>query len=232
MFDDELSRIGATRGERKTDGSDDDIKSVARIVGCQNSVRDVDDSWITPYVYRTCRLPGPNGKSHVLGVDLGTETAASSQFDDRTSDCIDLHRAINSIGDVGAELVLTRRCANSCKIANLLRAAGPEVTGESTQVFDIALNNTVSRTVGGHLSVASLNQSALGTHFGGLGLRKSSDLKLPAFIASRAASKALVFRSASSLNDFDMLPETFEVEFFLYKPQNDNNNPCSSIKLL
>ena len=59
----------------------------------------------------------------------------------------------------------------------------------------------------------SLRQSSLGTQFGGLGLRKASDLRLPAFIASRSASKALVFRLADALNNVGMLPETFESEF-------------------
>ena len=55
-------------------------------------------------------------------------------------------------------------------------------------------------------------QAALGTQYGGLGLRKASNLKLPAFIASKLAV-FLVFRLAESLNEPGMLPSTFEIDF-------------------
>ena len=165
------------------------------------------------YVHQTCRVPGINGESHVLGIDFGTDRAASLQFNDRTTDCIGLHRAISSIGDTGVELVLTRKCANVCKIVNLLRAVGPDLDDTCTKLFDDALDCITSRIVGGHLPETALNQAAFGTQSGGLGLRKASSLRLPAFIASRVASKALVFRLADSLNAIGLLPGNFVFEF-------------------
>ena len=115
-------------------------------------------SWrfmVYAFIHRTCRTFGPNGRSHVLGVDFGTDEAATSQFDQRILDCVDLHRGINNMGDAGTELVLVRKCANACKITNLLRATGPSISTDSLHQFDSALDGVVSRSLGGDLHEAT-----------------------------------------------------------------------------
>ena len=63
-------------------------------------------------------------KGHVLGVDFGTPTAATDQFVDVTAKVRGIHEALVLLGDAPTELALLRKCADTCKIAHLVRAAG------------------------------------------------------------------------------------------------------------
>ena len=54
-------------------------------------------------------------------------TAFNSQFEGCTRSVAALHEAVGLIGDPAVELVLTRRCADACKVTHLLRAGGDVV---------------------------------------------------------------------------------------------------------
>jgi hypothetical protein len=121
IFDEELKKIGATRGCVVPGVDPSELKSVAKLVGHPDSLEEVGNSWATPYVRSTCRIAENNGNGHVLGVDFGNVGATTAQFEDLLNKVHDLHKAIISIGDAGSELVLLRRCADVCKTTHLLR---------------------------------------------------------------------------------------------------------------
>ena len=77
-FDDELQKVGATRGCVRPGCTINELKSVAKLVGSPDNISEINGSWITPYVRETCRIAPDNGQGHVLGVnfgDLGVGTA-------------------------------------------------------------------------------------------------------------------------------------------------------------
>ena len=124
-----------------------------------------------------------------------------------------LHKLLLTIGNVGYELVLLRRCADICKLTHLLRAAGNNINPTSLQNFDDQLNRTVSLIIGGSLHTEATIQASLGVQSGGLSLRHARDTALPAYIASKVAAKPIVARLASGLQDLDMLPADFECDY-------------------
>ena len=69
-LDRELAKIGASRGE----GSD--VKSIARILGSEQAVRELKD-WPSPQVARTCKCPNANSDAHILGIDLEEDLSST-----------------------------------------------------------------------------------------------------------------------------------------------------------
>ena len=112
LFDEELQKVGATRGSIEPGGDANELKSVAKLVGSPDSIREVDDTWATSYVRSTCRIAENNGTGHVLGIDFGGLGVATKQFDECVDHVGSLHKAITNIGNAGSKLVLLRRCAD------------------------------------------------------------------------------------------------------------------------
>ena len=162
VFDEELLKVGATRGRVEPGGDMEELKSVAKLIGSAEGILEVDDDWATPYVRSTCRIAPNNGNGHVLGIDFGDTGVATVQFEE----CIDkielLHRSISSLGSAGSELVLLRRCADICKLTHLLRAAGHIIAPVSLRRFDEHLDRTLSLIVGGSLHNEAILQASLG----------------------------------------------------------------------
>ena len=207
VLDEELRAVGATRGRGP------DVKSVARLVGSPRAVAEVDGAWATEYVALTCRLPGPNADVHLLGVDVGDSRTATTQFR-TTSDVVEkVHEAIGSIGDAAVELVLTRACADACKVTHLLRAQGPAVSSDALDAFDGLVRQALCRAVGTTLREESLAQAALGVQHGGLGLRQASDMAAPAFIASRVGARPVVRMLVGALCHEGLLPDGLLLAF-------------------
>ena len=155
-LDEELARVGATRGEG------DHVKSVARLVGSEEDVAMVGHDWITERVRRTCKLPGNNSPIHVLGVDIGDDAARDEQFQTTTKTVACGRDQLSSIGDSATELVLTRRCADVWKVTHLLRAHGQAVQKESLKAFGDDLDKALALAIAGPLTRAGSQAGRLG----------------------------------------------------------------------
>ena len=191
-LDAEAARVGAARATGV------EAKSVARLVGSPAAVAACDPRWATEYVLAsTTREPGR--QEHVLGVDFGIERSPSQQFLRATEAVAELHESISQLQDTASELVLLRKCADVCKVAHLLRAAGHKIAETTLQQYDAVLRRSLTRCLGGQLDDLSLEQASLGVRSGGLGMRKASDMALPAFVASRTESRWLVHLLAGTL---------------------------------
>jgi len=209
LLDEELLAVGATRG------TGPDVKSVARLVGSAEAVTECGDDWITERIRMTCQLPGPNTPVHVLGVDIGDDDVRTRQFREATA-AVDLIRTgIASLGDSGTEVVLTRRCADVCKVTHLLRSHGPAVDRDALVDFDQRLGRALATALGGSLHDEALEQASLAVQEGGLGMRRAVDVALPAFVAARVTARPLVVRLAGELRGMGFLSDGFEEAFDL-----------------
>ena len=86
-------------------------------------------------------------------------------------------------------------------MAHLLRAAGHKIAETTLQQYDVVVRRSLTRCLGGQLDDLTLEQASLGVRSGGLGMRKASDMALPAFVASRTESRWLVHLLAGALPD-------------------------------
>ena len=109
-----------------------------------------------------------NSSVEVLGarVNGGEE----EQFLQTLEDAAKVQDAIATSEHAATELVLTRRCADVCKVTHLLRVAGPVISPASLQRFDGSVQSSLQRILGGSLDQDMLLQSSVGVHEGGLGL--------------------------------------------------------------
>ena len=100
--------------------------------------------------------------------------------------------AIASIEHPPTELVLMRKCCDVGKMVHAMRCNGDLLGRRVTDKFDFDLRTGVQETPGGLVHDTSWWQTTLGTTSGGLGMKSSGDVCLPAFIGSRVAVRALV----------------------------------------
>lgn len=159
LFDEELQKVGATRGYIEHGGDASELKSVAKFVGSPDSIREVDGSWATAYVRSSCQIAESNRNGHVLGIDFGGLGVVTNQFDESVEHVGSLHKAIGNIGNAGSELVLLRRCANVCKLTHLLRSAGHFIAHVSLQNFDKLLDRSPSLILGDTLHDEAILQA-------------------------------------------------------------------------
>ena len=73
------------------------------------------------------------------------------------------------------------------------------VEDEQLSAHDRSLRNTLDTTLGGDLTDTAWSQATLGVKSGGLGLREAHTVALPAFIASRIASRPHVAEMAEHM---------------------------------
>ena len=207
-LDAELSRVGASRGEGA------DVKSVAKLVGSESAIAELGDGWITSHVRRTCKLPMANAPSlAVLGIDVGSADVRNAQFREACSAVRTTREAIASIGDSAVELILTRMCADVCKITHLLRAHGDSLNASNLQDYDKDLDSALASALAGPLHSEALDQASLGVRDGGLAARRAADTVTSAFLASRVRARPLVMRIAETLRDSELLPEGFSAAY-------------------
>ena len=119
IMDDELTKVGATRGQGT------DVKSVARIVGSAGAVAAVDAGWCTDYVHLTCRVPDAEAAPHGLATDLGDSAVATAQFREVAAAAGGVQDAIGSIGDSAVEFFLAKDDAARSGQAHADRTQGP-----------------------------------------------------------------------------------------------------------
>ena len=183
-LDTEAAHVGASRAVGP------DAKSLARLLGPPDLVSNYP-SWETEYILNSTTKERAR-EYHVLGIDFGTDDrSTTSQFNAAAIKISSLHTSISCLGDTACELVLLRKCADVCKVVHLLRAVGPDIQREALGKYDALLAATLQRCVG-PLDEYSLKQASLGVGEGGLGMRRSIDLAIPAFVASRTESRWMI----------------------------------------
>jgi len=131
--------------------------------------------------------------------------AISSDAQDLVVKTRELHAAIGTIDHPATELVLTRRCADVSKLTYTLLCSGDMVRGDVLEEFDNSLRATLERTLGGSLRDTSWWQATTGVFDGGLGLRESTAVCLPAFLASRITARPLALEMAQHALDAGLL---------------------------
>ena len=183
-FDAALRAAGGTRiaGE--------EFKSIARLLGSPEACARVPPTWCRGVVQATCKLqpPGPTGKMlgvRIAGDDLG------AQFSSAAEATAEACGALSLLEDAPAELALLRMSTNACRVMHLLRAAGPEIPAAALVDFDERQEHALASVLGGPLSPVALERAACGAADGGLGLRRTAEVCLPAFLASRTEARAL-----------------------------------------
>ena len=117
-----------------------------------------------------------------------------------SEDAGNVHEAIAESDHVATELVLTRRCADVCKVSHLLRVAGLAISNTALQRFDESVQSSLQRLLGGSLDNDMLSQASVGVHESGLGMRRAVDTALPAFIASRVEARPMVMTLVESFS--------------------------------
>ena len=213
-LDAELFDAGAARGRGSA------AKSVVAVPAPAPLAAAARPHWATAEVLHSVAPAG--GPRHVLGIDFGDDEgepvggAPSAQFAGAAARVAAVHSAVAALGDVPAELVLLRRCADVCKVVHLLRASGPALAADALAGYDAMVERSLGRLLGGPLDAAAVAQARLGARVGGLGLRSAADLALPAFYASRTEAAPHVARLAAALDaygfaDIGLLPR-FEAQ--------------------
>jgi hypothetical protein len=159
----------------------------------------------------THRLPQD---ATLLGALLFKDIALDSAL---ATCCDDLTRAIGRLKHVSSHdaLILLRSSFSAPKIQHLLRCS-PCVDHQSLIIFDSLLRSGISSITNCELSDIQWLQASLPIKDGGLGVRKSLSLALPAFLSSAASTKELqhaILPDSYSVNcpffeEFEQLWET------------------------
>ncbi|CAK0886405.1 unnamed protein product [Prorocentrum cordatum] len=90
------------------------------------------------------------------------------------------------------ELTLQRRCLDVSKCSYILRCNGDRIPECELHRFDDFLRVGVETSLAGRLPDVGWIQATLAVDAGGIGMRESAAIALPAFIASRVSSRPLV----------------------------------------
>ena len=109
--------------------------------------------------------------------------------------CNTLAKARESIAlleDSQCELVLQRRCFDVSKVTYILRCIGDQVDEAALHSYDDALRDGTEDALRGAIGDESWIQATLGVDAAGLEMKEASVIALPAFIASRVASRHFV----------------------------------------
>jgi hypothetical protein len=110
------------------------------------------------------------------------------------------------IEDPATELTLARRCADVCKVTHLLRSSGDTIPQTAHTEFDKVLRSSLERILAGPIDWASWEQATASVANAGLGFRDASNTALPAFIASRIASRPFVLHLAHAFEAAHFVP--------------------------
>ena len=179
----------ASFGGRRETGSE--CKSVARLI-CPAPRMSEFSGWESGYIEQTCEAQPSTAASKVLGSRLGSTEEVTAHFQQTSNEVIKAREAISVLESSQCELVLQRRCFDVSKVTYLVRCNGDRVQDSALHEFDAALRGGTEDALYGRMCDESWIQATLGADAGGLGMKEVSVIALPAFIASRVASRALV----------------------------------------
>ena len=209
-LDRRLEEAGASRGSKALGHK---VKSSVKAyipVGEEEVCR----GWCTDYIVDTCEvIPSAEAASKVLGVEPNSKL--SQQFEEVTAKVARLHANIEETRDAGVEMVLKSECVGVSKVVHILRASGDRLGSDELGKWDKHMRDSLGRTLNGDLDDHSWRQAVSGFWQGGLGWRTGLDLALPAFLASRVASRPAVESLLSNvvdagMGDLETLLEVFD----------------------
>ena len=192
--------MGATRVP--ADG--EELKSTARLLCPMHAVTSVA-GWDTPYVRRTCMVLDNNSPGHTLGATIGSADAITTSTRETVAKTRALYESLSTLDHPATELVLTRRCGDVAKLTYTLRCSGDRVAEAVLEEFDGGLRAALESTLGGALRDTSWWQATTSVRAGGLGLRESTAVSLPAFLASRITARPLAVDMAQHAADAGLL---------------------------
>ena len=184
--DEAISSFG---GRRETGA--EGCKSVARLLCPAERATDFE-GWHRGYIGETCKVRTADTPPKVLGAMLGHSGVVTQQLRDTCAAVANVREAVAILESPQCELVLNRRCLDVSKVSYILRCNGDRVETEALSDFDAALRGATEDAIRGKLRDEGWIQATLGVDAGGLGLKEACVIALPAFIASRVASRPLV----------------------------------------
>ena len=185
LFDAATEKIGATRGQGA------DVKSSAKLV-CPPGQEERVPPWVTDYMRQTCSVLETDSASVVLCAAVGDDADIEESAAGICARVPEQRAMIATVDHAATELVLTRSCADVAKLSYRLRGYGDVLGVGTADRFDRELRAALSGTLGGDISDTAWWQAGLGVDQGGLGFRPAAEVALPAFIASRLASRLAV----------------------------------------
>jgi hypothetical protein len=189
-----LAKFGASRGTNEHANA----KSTCRLL-CSPGEHDTHEGWATPYVRHTTRVLGPSESTSALGAPIGGPHVIREAMRKSNDKARATRSAILKIEHSPTELVLARLCGDVAKVQYNLRLNGDCMDGDLLSEHDRSLRSTLDFSLGGDLTDIAWSQATLGVKHGGLGLREARTVALPAFVASRVASRPHVLEMAKHM---------------------------------
>jgi hypothetical protein len=201
-LDQGIEETGASRGRRD---AGNDIKSTVRVFDSQGRSA-TSGSWRTEYVNNTCNVREATTSTKLLGGALGSGSQMPQIFSAAVEKTSKLHDAINEVPDPATQMALRSACAGIGKVAYVLRLAGDKIVNGDLSALDTIQRNGVAFTLEGDVGDNSWQQAVVAIGKGGLGMRGATELALPAFVASRIASRPVAERIFKSLETEGLAP--------------------------
>jgi hypothetical protein len=152
-----------------------------------NSADGTPDTLARPAKSSRDRLP-----PKVLGCKVGPAEDVTAQFRETFTNVVKSPESVSLLESAQCELILQRMFFDVCKVTYQLRCNGERVSEDALHQFDAALRGGTDDAIHGRLCDESWIQATVGADASGLGMNESSVVALPAFIASRVASRPLV----------------------------------------
>ena len=134
----------------------------------------------------------PEG-TEILKIPVGNNAFIASRLRDRISKMESVVNKLHSLEDPHVEFTLLRACLGSTKLAYALRGVPPtdDVISACREADDVA-RIALERLLGGSVGDAAWTQAGMKPSFGGMGLRHSEDIAVPAFLGSVVDTSGLV----------------------------------------
>jgi len=196
-IDARLAEMGATRGSRSQGHN---IKSSVRVFARAEDAAAIQ-GWDTPYVQDTCKVRVEGEASKYLGGVLGSRDQVGANFASTVLKTGALHDAIGEIDDPATQMVLRGSCADVSRVMYELRLNGDQIETSESEVLGQIQRTGVAFTLGGDIGDLAWAQATAGRKQAGMGLRAACEVALPAFVASRTASRCGVRQLFKRLED-------------------------------
>jgi len=133
----------------------------------------------------------------------GAAFGSTKTIEDCFEKCVDKAEATGSalltVGHSPTEAVLLRLCGDVAKVSYMFRLNDEALSDVLLAKHDGSLRAALESVLGGTLPDAAWEQTTVGVSAGGLGIRESKSVALPAFLASRVASLPHVHEMAVHL---------------------------------
>ena len=196
-IDRRLAEMGATRGNMS---NNDNIKSTVWLFAKPEDANAIN-GWDTDYIRDTCKIRVDGEASKYLGGTLGSREQIGANFAGVVTKTGDLHDSIGEIDDPATQMVLRGSCADVNKVVYLLRLNGDKMNKSELDELGVIQRSGVAHTLSGDIGDLAWSQATNAQKRAGLGLRSATELALPAFVASRTASRAGVHHLLQRLED-------------------------------